>query len=460
MTDDAPPPSFEPGTGRPMPQRPAAPVRPPAPASPGRSVPAGDRPVVPARRPVPRTAPTPPGRAGRPAAPRPTAAPVQPRPVASPAPEPSRTSQEVNATRAMPVSPGGVPATIPPGGALGPGGPGGPGRPAGPTSGPAPRGRPSRATFRRRRLILLAVVLVLLLAWPIGLVVWADGRMNHTEALSGRAGTPSTTYLLAGSDSRADGTLVGDPTEGARTDTIMLLTAPGDGTASLVSLPRDTLVDIPGHGQNKLNAAYSFGGAPLLVSTVEGLTGITVDHYVEIGMGGVESIVNAVGGVNLCWDSDVNDPDSGMVWAAGCHDVDGAQALAFARMRKSDPTGDIGRGLRQQMVIQAVTAKLRGPSLLLPTTQIPLITAGTDALVTDPSTGVVDLGRMALTFRSATGPGGFRGTPPIADPDYRPGNLGSTVLLNVDESPLFWQQVMDGTLPTQEELAPPPEETP
>ncbi|PWD52632.1 LytR family transcriptional regulator [Serinibacter arcticus] len=352
---------------------------------------------------------------------------------------------------ASPVDPG-APG-LRPGGHGGAGGPGGPGgRPPRDDARPPrdPR-RSSRSVYRRRRLVLVAVVLVLLLVWPVALVVWADGRVQHTEALSGAAGTPGTTYLLAGSDSRADGTLVGDPTAGARTDTIMLLTAPGDGTASLVSLPRDTLVEIPGHGQNKLNAAYSFGGAPLLVQTVEGLTRITVDHYVEIGMGGVQSIVDAVGGVNLCWDAEVDDPESGMVWTPGCHDVDGAAALAFARMRKSDPTGDIGRGLRQQQVIQGVTAKLRGPSLLLPWEQVPLVTAGTDALVTDPGTGVVDLGRMALTFRAATGPDGFRGSPPIGDPDYRPGNLGSTVLLDEAAAALFWQQVTDGTLPTQAE---------
>ena len=293
-------------------------------------------------------------------------------------------------------------------------------------------------------------MLVLLLAWPIGLVIWADGRVQHVEALSGGADTPGTTYLLAGSDSRADGPIQ-DGHEGARTDTIMLLTVPVSGTPSLISLPRDTYVEIPGQGPAKLNAAYG-GGAPVLVQTVEGLTGIHIDHYVEIGMGGVEQIVNAVGGVNLCWDTEVNDPDSGMVWTPGCHDVDGAQALAFARMRKADPTGDIGRGLRQQMVIQAVTAKLRGPSLILPWEQIQLITAGTDALTTDPGTGVIDLGRMALAFRAATGPNGHRGTPPISNPDYRPGNLGSTVLLDEETSPLFWQQVRDGTLPTQADI--------
>lgn len=430
MTDDAPPPSFEPGTGRPMPR--------PRPASPPPPAPAG-----PVRRAVPRTSP---GRS-RPATPGAAPAPDQAPPSGAPAgySAGSRTSREVNATRAMPLAPG-APVPRPP--AARPGGPGGSG---GSGRAPAPRSRRPRATYRRRRLLVVAFVLVLLLAWPVGLVVWADSRLAHTDALSDLPSTPATTYLLAGSDSRADGTLAGDPTEGARTDTVMLLTDPGDGTASLVSLPRDTLVDVPGHGENKLNAAYSLGGAPLLVATVEGLTDITVDHYVEIGMGGVASIVDAVGGVNLCWDDAVDDADSGMVWTPGCHDVDGTQALAFARMRKSDPTGDIGRGLRQQQVIQGVTSKLSGPSLLLPWEQVPLVTAGTDALVTDPATGVVDLGRMALTFRSASGPGGFRGSPPIADPDYREANLGSSVLLDAEASALFWQQAMDGTLPTQQE---------
>lgn len=323
-----------------------------------------------------------------------------------------------------------------------------------PPDAPPTRPKPSRAPRRRRpgrRIAVgLVVLLVLLLAWPVGLLVWANGRIQHTEALSGGASTPGTTYLLAGSDSRDDGVLEGDTTAGQRTDTIMLLTVPPSGASSLISLPRDTYVDIPGQGANKLNAAYAFGGAPLLVETVEGLTGIGVDHYVEIGMGGVADVVDAVGGVQLCLDYDVDDPRSELVWEAGCHMADGATALAFSRMRYSDPLGDIGRTQRQQQVIQAVTSAVADPSLAVqPGRQVDLVGAGLGALTVSDGTNILDLGRMALAFRNATGADGVRGAPPIADGNYRPGGVGSSVLL-ADTAPAFFASVADGTV-TQED---------
>ncbi|WP_235535337.1 LCP family protein [Oerskovia sp. Root918] len=306
--------------------------------------------------------------------------------------------------------------------------------------------------FRLRKGRLAAVVgvfaLVLLLAWPIGLLVWANGKIQHVEALSGAAGTPGETYLLAGSDARGEG-ISEDGTEGARTDTIMLLHKPGSGPASLISLPRDTYAEIPGKGASKLNAAYSWGGAPLLVQAVEQLTGLTVDHYIEIGFGGVEGIVDAVGGVELCLDYDVNDARSELVWTAGCHPADGHTALAFSRMRYSDPQGDIGRAERQRQVIGAVSQKAADKSLLFkPGTQVSLIDAGLASLVVDEKTGIVDLGKMALAFREANGPEGITGTPPISNPDYRPGGAGSTVQLDPELSPAFWTDVRDGKLPS------------
>ncbi|MFD1506730.1 LytR family transcriptional regulator [Georgenia yuyongxinii] len=314
----------------------------------------------------------------------------------------------------------------------------------------APATAPHAPGRRRRRPLrtVLVVLLVLLIAWPVGLLVWANGKIQHTEALSGAPNTPGTTYLLAGSDSRADGA-VADPTEGQRSDTIMVMHVPASGPAALISLPRDTLVEIPGGGLNKLNAAYSQGGAPLLVETVEGLTGLTMDHYVEIGMGGVRDVVDAVGGVNLCLDYDVvHDEFSGLEWVAGCHQADGTTALAFARMRYSDPQGDIGRGERQRQVIGAVVKEVAKPATLVnPVDQVQLIDAGTNALVVDTDTGIIDLGRMALAFRGATGPDGIVGAPPIASMDYRPGGgLGSTVLLDQEKAPAFFQKLRDGEL--------------
>jgi len=308
-----------------------------------------------------------------------------------------------------------------------------------------------RRRSRRSRVALsvLSLVLAVALAWTIGLVVWANGRIQHTAALSGAAGTPGTTYLLAGSDARGgEGGIVEDGTEGQRTDTILVLHDPADGPTAMISLPRDTYVDIPGHGPGKLNAAYTWGGAPLLVSSVEAVTGLTVDHYVEIGMGGVAGLVDAVGGVNLCYDGDVDDPDSGMVWTAGCHDVDGAGALAFARMRKADPSGDIGRAQRQRQLIGAVMGEVSPGSLLLrPGAQVSLARAGTDAVTFDEDAGILDVARLALAFRAANGEGGLTGTPPILDIDYRPGGIGSTVLLDPEATPPFFAAVRDGTLP-------------
>lgn len=290
---------------------------------------------------------------------------------------------------------------------------------------------------------------MLLLAWPLGLAVWADGRIAHVDAHSGAADTPGITYLLAGSDSREDGAIEDPETLGARTDTIMLLHDPSSGPAALISLPRDAYVEIPDNGSNKLNAAFSWGGAPLLVRTVEQLTGLTVDHYVEIGFGGVEGVVDAVGGVELCLDYPVADELSGLVWEQpGCRVADGTTALAFARMRYSDPNGDIGRTQRQQQLIGALSGAVADPGVLAsPGTQVSLVRSGTDALTTSQDTGIVDLGRLALAFRSATGPDGITGTPWLLSLDYRPGGVGSAVQLDDARNGELWAGIRDGSLP-------------
>lgn len=294
------------------------------------------------------------------------------------------------------------------------------------------------------------ILLALVGARAAWLVHDVNSKLQRVAALSGADATSGETWLIVGSDSRADGA-VADNTEGARSDSIMLLHKAPGGQASLTSLPRDTFVEIPGYGGNKINAAYSYGGPTLLVSTVEQLTGLTVDHYVEVGMGGVSSMVDAVGGINVCLDYDVNDADSGLVWDTSlgeCQEVDGEKALAYSRMRKSDPTGDIGRGLRQRAVISAVVSKAVSISTLTSfSQQDTLVDAGTQALVVDQDASMFDLAKMLLAFRSASN-SGLTGAPPIASLDYEPGGIGAAVLLEDTTAPDFFSKLREGTLQT------------
>jgi LCP family protein required for cell wall assembly len=184
------------------------------------------------------------------------------------------------------------------------------------------------------------------------------------------ADQPGTTYLLVGSDSREDLSeeqrkeLSTGDASGGRTDTIMLLHT-GSGPNLLLSLPRDSQVEIPDHGTTKINAAYAYGGPKLLVQTVEQNTGVRVDDYVEIGMGGVAGIVDAVGGIEVCPKANMKDKLAGLNIKKGCQDVDGKTALAYARSRHTSGIGDIDRVRRQREVVSAVGSEVVSPWTVL-----------------------------------------------------------------------------------------------
>lgn len=327
------------------------------------------------------------------------------------------------------------------------------------------RRRPGRG-WRIALLSVLAIFLVLTLATG-GLALWvrhslASGIETIADPFAGiatrapRQSVPAgqeaaTNILVLGTDSRTSASDPSQWAEGAqRTDAIMILQISGDRkTVSVMSIPRDSWVDIPGHGQGKINAAYSYGGAKLLVKTVEDLSGLTIDHYVEVGMAGVKETVDAVDGVDVCLDYDVDDPDSGLVWDTSkgtCQHVDGEKALAYSRMRKSDPTGDIGRGLRQRAVISAVVDKaVSAKTIISWPRQDKLVDAGTKVLTADNDTGLTDIGQMVLGFRSASSDG-LTGAPPIDSLDYEPGGIGAAVLLKDETAPDFFSKLREGKL--------------
>lgn len=156
--------------------------------------------------------------------------------------------------------------------------------------------------------------------------------------------------LLLGVDQR--------PGERGRSDSIMVMTLnPTRNESRLISIPRDTKVDIVGKGTNdKINHAYSFGGPEMAIKTVEKFLNIPINYYAEINMEGFTSLVDAVGGVTV--NNDIDFTVSGTHFPVGKVNLDGKSALKFTRMRYEDPRGDFGRQMRQREVIAQVANKL------------------------------------------------------------------------------------------------------
>jgi LCP family protein required for cell wall assembly len=293
-------------------------------------------------------------------------------------------------------------------------------------SGDRPPRRGGKGRVLRRTLVVLLLVLALLL----GLVLFFFSRVGKVDALADYDGRPEATpgqdWLLVGSDSREG--LSDEQVKqlhlgkigGRRTDTIILLHVPSSGPSTMVSLPRDSYVPIPGHGRNKLNAAYAFGGAPLLAQTVERVTGIRLDHYAEIGFGGFVGMTDAVGGVELCPKRNIRDKKSGLRVQKGCQEMDGGTALAYVRARYFDPKGDLGRVERQQEFLGAVFAKATSPTTLInPFKLVALGNAGTTALTVDERDGPIDLLRFAFAMKAISAGKGTKTTVPVADANYR-----------------------------------------
>lgn len=206
----------------------------------------------------------------------------------------------------------------------------------------------------------LATGLVLLLAGGLYLLQrFYDGEVRRVSgALPTAGGRPASSgrgenWLLIGSDRRAD-----MPSMGARADTIMLVHLSGHGDrVSVIALPRDAWVPVPGHGFTKINAAFAYGGPSLLIRTVEQLTRVRVDHYAALDFGGFVKMTDALGGVDVTITKTTHDPMHDRTWQAGRHHLDGVEALDFVRQRWNLPGGDLDRIKRQQAFLHALAAK-------------------------------------------------------------------------------------------------------
>jgi LCP family protein required for cell wall assembly len=248
-------------------------------------------------------------------------------------------------------------------------------------------------------------------------------RVDGVSSVLSAAGGPVENYLLVGSDSRA-GADPNSPDYGgigseadvsgpARSDTMMILrrdTATGE--ASLLSIPRDLWVDIPGRGSQRINTAYRDGPA-VLVQTVQQALGIPVHHYVEVDFFGFKDLIDAIGGIEMCFWYPVRDVNTGLYVAeGGCYEFDGLQALQYARSRyfeqwidggwQVDGTADIGRTKRQREFVSLALSTALERVKANPFIAGDLLTsAGTAVRIDDE----LDVFAAASSLRTAVGAG-------------------------------------------------------
>jgi LCP family protein required for cell wall assembly len=290
-----------------------------------------------------------------------------------------------------------------------------------------------------------------------------NANITRAEVTGNTGGAPdrggAENFLVLGSDSRAGATAAelreAHTTQdggGTNTDVMMVVhIAPGDRDVDFVSIPRDSWVNLPGHGPNKLNAAYALGGPSLLIKEIERLTGVHIDHFVMVNFFGFIDISDAVGGVRICVPTAEHDPYSGIDLTAGYHTISGPEALAFVRQRHGLPLGDLDRIRRQQEFIGAVIRKVETAGVLLDPFRLnDLLNAVTHSLTTDQGFSLADLRKLALAMHDiAPSRVKFLTYPVITESYYPQGPDGTdAVELNVPAGKAIFANILDNEAPT------------
>ncbi|TYL50141.1 LytR family transcriptional regulator [Nocardioides sp. BGMRC 2183] len=237
--------------------------------------------------------------------------------------------------------------------------------------------------------------------------------LDHRPARAPGPAGDAVNILIMGTDRRSEVPTTGTDAVASpwvpgaqRSDTLMILHLDADReAATVVSIPRDTWVEIPGHGMNKINAAYSFGGATATVETVELLTNVRIDHLAIIDWSGFEALIDAVGGIDVVVPETVSDSARGITWRAGSHHLSGAEALDYVGQRYGLPNGDLDRVARQQVVLRTLMEHaLHQEMLVNPRMLYDFLDTVTSHLAVDEEWSTRDMLRLGLSmhrFRSA-----------------------------------------------------------
>ena len=305
--------------------------------------------------------------------------------------------------------------------------------------------------------------------------------INKIDAFSGIDKRPekkstAMNYLLVGSDTREGlskaelkALRVGSvaTAAGKRSDTMLLVhVSKARDKAVMISIPRDTFALIPEHTSksgklipavySKINSAFNWGGAPLLIQTIEEMTDLKIDHYIEINFAGFARIVDSIGGVEICTKKDIDDPKSHLVLEAGVHTLNGIESLKYVRTREFDGMGDLGRMQRQQAFMSAVLRKATSAGVLLnPVTMTSFINSSLSAVTTDSELKNSDLIALAKQMKSLSTSSVRTLTVPLSNLNYYSNGVTSSVLWDPVLAPQLWTRLREDQAVVDEVVASP-----
>jgi LCP family protein required for cell wall assembly len=244
-----------------------------------------------------------------------------------------------------------------------------------------------------------------------------------------------------------------DVAAGKRSDTMLLVhISKKRDKAAIISVPRDSYAKIPEHQNSqgkvipatysKINSAFNWGGAPLLIQTFEEMSGLRIDHYVEINFVGFVRMVDALGGVEICTKRDIDDPKSHLVLPAGRHILDGVDSLKYVRTRQFDGLGDLGRMKRQQEFAGAMLRKATSAGVLLnPVKMVDFISSALDSVVTDEGLSQGDLLTLGKQLRNLSASNVRTLTIPLKYYNYSKNGVSAAVLWDPVLAPELFDRI-------------------
>lgn len=303
------------------------------------------------------------------------------------------------------------------------------------------------------------------ISWAgLGRITAAIPKVDAFNGLDNRPKKESSAvnYLVVGSDTReglsraeikrlkVGGTEVA---AGKRSDTMLLIhISKKRDKAAIISIPRDSYALIPEHTNSqgkvipathsKINSAFNWGGAPLLIDTFEQMSGLRIDHYIEVNFVGFVRMVDALGGVEICTKRDIDDPKSHLVLPAGRHILDGVDSLKYVRTRQFDGLGDLGRMKRQQEFAGAMLRKATSAGVLLnPVTMLDFVNSALDSVVTDKGLSQGDLLTLGKQLRNLSASSVRTLTIPLKYYNYSKNGVSAAVLWDPVLAPELFERI-------------------